>query len=277
MEDQKKTEKNNSEPYSGTYKYYITHRPPIPKEVIDVIVEHFDVKSTDRVLDLGCGTGQVALAIDGRCGEMICLDSNPEMIKWAKKATRNSKIKLTWINRAAEDLGEFKEKLGTFKIAISSRAFHRMDQDQVLRNLDELIEENGGVAVFSDWVLWKGDKKWQQAVKGVIQKYSRERKEKPKESEELWETILARSVFRFVKIEEISIVRTWDVESIIGYVFSTSFAAPHLFGNQLNKFKEEIKNTLLSINPKGMFQENAVWSIVLGSKNFVSKSHLRIF
>jgi len=64
----------------------------------------------------------------------------------------------------------------------------------------------------------------------------------------------------------VPIVRSWNVESIIGYVFSTAVAAPYLFGNQLDGFKEEIKSVLLSINQKGVFQEDAIWSIVLGSR-----------
>jgi len=265
-----KNQKLDSELYKGTHKYYVKYRPGIPKAVIDIIVKHFDVKPTDRVLDLGCGTGQVALAMDGKCREMVCLDPDPEMLKWAKKATKDCKIKLRWINRPAEDLGRIKEKLGTFKIATSCRAFHRMDQDQVLKDLDDLIEEDGGVAVFSDYVLWKGVAEWQLILKKVIQKYLGEekliRKGKFKEPEERWEDILIRSAFRFVKTCEVPITRTWDVESIIGYVFSTSFAAPRLFGDRLEKFKKEVENTLLTINQKGLFQENAVWSIVLGSK-----------
>jgi len=258
------------ESYRGTYKYYVKYRPGIPKEVIDVIVEHFDIKPTDRVLDIGCGTGQVALAMEGKCGEMVCLDSDPEMLIQAEKATKNSKIRLIWINRSAEDLGELKQKLGIFKVATSCRAFHRMNQEQVLKDLDELIEKDGGVATFSDRVLWSGDEEWQQALKEIIQKYlEKERhagKGKFKASDERWENTLARSVFRFIKTHDMPIVRNWDVESIIGYVFSTAFAAPHLFGDQLDRFKVETKNILLSINPKGVFQENAVWSIVLGSK-----------
>ena len=265
-----RNKKFDPELYKGTHRYYVKYRPGIPKEVIDVIVEYFKIKPTDRILDIGCGTGQVALAMEGRCEEMVCMDSDPEMLKWAKKMTKNCKTKLIWVNCRAEDLREIKKKLGTFKIATICRAFHRMSQDQVLKELDGLIEENGGVAVFSDWVLWKGDHEWQQSLKKVILKYLEKsvEKEKPKakESEERWETILARSVFRFIKTHEVPITRSWNIESIIGYVFSTSFAAPHLFGGRLNSFKEEVKRTLLSLNPKGKFQEDAVWSIVLGSK-----------
>ena len=145
-----------------------------------------------------------------------------------------------------------------------------MNQEQVLKDLDELIDEDGGVAIFSDRVLWNGDEEWQRALKEVIQKYlekeRRAEKGKSKAADELWENILARSVFKFIKTRDVPIARSWNVESIIGYVFSTAFAAPHLFGDQLDRFKEETKNILLSINPKGVFQENAVWSIVLGSK-----------
>lgn len=270
MKDRKKTKRNNSRLYNRTCKYYTRYRPDIPKKVIDIIVKHLDVKPTDRVLDIGCGTGKVALAMEDRCDEMVCLDPDSEMLRWAKKATKSSKTRLTWINRSAEDLGKLQKGLGTFKLATSSRAFHWMNQEQVLKNLDELIDENGGIAIFSDRVLWGGGEEWQRAVKKVIQKYLRGKrsagKGKSKKSDEPWENVLARSVFRFIKTYDVPIVRTWDIESIIGYVLSTAFAAPHLFGNQLDRFKKEVKETLLSLNPEGVFKENAAWSIVLGSK-----------
>jgi len=146
--------KFDPESYRGTYKYYAKYRPSIPKEVIDVIVKHLGVKPNDRVLDIGCGTGQIALAMEGKCGEVVCLDPDPEMLKLAKKATKDSKMKLIWLNYGAEDLGKLKKDLGIFKVATICRAFHWMDQEQVLKDLNNLIEEDGGVAIFSDRGFW---------------------------------------------------------------------------------------------------------------------------
>ncbi len=262
--------KFDPELYRGTHEYYVKYRPPIPEEVIKVIVEHFDIKPSDRVIDIGCGTGQVALAMEGKCGEMVCLDPDPEMLKWAKRVTKDCKMKLVWLNYSSDDLGRIKNRLGTFKLATICRAFNWMNQDQTLKDLDPLIDEDGGVALFGDKSLWTGEEEWQQAVKKVIQKFLGEErragKSKFKPSEEPWDVIMARSAFRFIAIHDVPIVRNWNVESIIGYLFSTSFAAPRLFGDQLEKFKEEVKSTLLSLNPKGIFQENAVWAITLGSK-----------
>ena len=256
---EKNRKKFDPELYSGTHEYYAKYRPAIPEEVIDVIVEHFDIKPTDRILDIGCGTGQVALAMEGRCGEMVCLDPDPEMLRLAKKATKNSKIRLIWINRSAEDLGKIKEELDIFKLATICRAFNWIDQDQVLKDLDALIEENGGVALLGDKSLWTGEEKWQKAVKKVIQKYlGKERragKDKFREPEEPYDKILARSAFRFVKIHDVPLVRNWNIEKIIGYLFSTSFAAPYLFGNQLHAFKKDVEETLRSIIQEECFKK----------------------
>lgn len=271
MKDRKKTKTNNPRKlFSGTYEYYAKYRPDIPEEVIDVIVEHLGIKPSDRVLDIGCGTGQVALAMEGRCKEVVSLDPDPEMLEWAKKATKDSKTKLIWLNYGAEDLGKIKKRSPIFKLATVCRAFHWMNQDQVLKDLNDLIKEDGGIAILGDKSFWTGNEKWQRVIKKVIQKYLGEErragKGKFKKSDELWENIIARSPFKFVKRYDMPIVRTWNIDTIIGCLFSTSFASPPLFGNQLGDFTKDVEKTLLAINPNGSFKDNAVWSIVLASK-----------
>ena len=261
---------DTKELFSGTYEYYAKYRPGIPKEVIDIIVRHFDIKPSDRILDIGCGTGQVALAMEGKCDEMVCLDSDPEMLKQAKKATKDSPMRLAWINCGSQDLGKVKESLGIFKIATICRAFHWMNQNQVLEDLDGLIDENSGIAIFGDGSFWTGREEWQQAAKKTVQKYLGEERRAGsgtfKKANERWEKIVARSVFKFIETQQVSIVRSWNIEGIIGLLFSSSFARPNYFGDKLQTFKKDIENILLSINPKGVFQENAVWAIILASR-----------
>jgi SAM-dependent methyltransferase len=256
--------------FHGTHRYYAKYRPGIPNEVINIIIKHFNIGSSDRILDIGCGTGQVVLAMEGRCGEMVCLDSDPEMLKQARRATRNSRMKLVWVNSDSRDLKTVVSDKGTFKIATICRTFHWMDQQQVLSDLDDLIDEDGGIAIFGDGSFWTGPEEWQQAVRKVVQKYlGKERRAGDKtfkQSDERWEDIIARSSFRFVKTLRVSIMRNWNIKSITGWLFSSSFARPDYFGDQLPSFKRDIRNTLLSLNHMGIFQEQAVFSIILASR-----------
>jgi ubiquinone/menaquinone biosynthesis C-methylase UbiE len=49
--------------FTGTAWFYARYRPDYPDEVIDLLRERFRLSETSRVLDLGCGTGQIALKV----------------------------------------------------------------------------------------------------------------------------------------------------------------------------------------------------------------------
>ena len=48
--------------------------------------------------------------------------------------------------------------------------------------------------------------------------------------------------------EAIPLTREWDIQSILGYLYSTSFAARHLFGHRLMEFEEAMKDRLILAN-----------------------------
>ncbi|HSD58850.1 MAG TPA: class I SAM-dependent methyltransferase [Methanotrichaceae archaeon] len=258
--------------FSGTYEFYAKYRPNIPEEVVRIIVEYFNIKPGDRILDIGCGTCKMAIAMDGKCDEMVCLDSDPEMLKQAKREIErmNLKQKITLVNCNAEDLIKRKDELGIFKIATICRAFHWMNQNKVLTDLDSLIREDGGIAIIDDRSIWTGEEDWQHAVKKVVQKYLGEERRAGKgtfkEPTEPWEKIISRSAFSIVVLKEVPIIRTWNVESIIGWLFSSSFARPEYFGDQIENFKKDINETLLSLNPEGVFNEYPHFKLLLASR-----------
>lgn len=271
-EDQVENAEYNSTLFCGTYEYYAKYRPNIPEEVVRIIVERFNINLADRILDVGCGTGQMAIAMDGRCEEMVCSDSDSEMLKQAKKEIErlNLKQRIILINCKAEDLINRKNELGIFKVATICRAFHWMNQDKVLTALDNLINQDGGIAIIGDGSFWTGGEDWQQVVKKVVQKYLGEErragKETFKESSEPWENIISRSAFSIVESKEVTIIRTWTVESIIGWLFSSSFASPKYFGNRIESFKKDINEALLTLKPEGIFNECAHFNLLLASR-----------
>lgn len=265
-----KKKKKDTGIFNGTYEYYMKYRPGIPAKVADNILKGFNITQKDRILDIGCGTGQVALAMDGKCKEMVCLDPDPGMLKEAKKALKKPKSKISWLNYGSADLDQLKNELGLFKLATICRAFHWMNQKQVLNDLEGMIDQDGGIAIFGDGSIWTGKEEWQLAVKRVVQKYLGEErragKKKFKKPSETWEEIISRSSFDYIRQQKVKIKRNWDVESIIGWLFSSSFASPEHFGKHVGSFKKDIERELLVLNPEGVFKEDAEFSIILASR-----------
>ena len=46
-----------------------------------------------------------------------------------------------------------------------------------------------------------------------------------------------------------------DAEQVVGSVFSMSYAAPHLFGDRVGQFEDELRTMLKLASPTGQFSE----------------------
>lgn len=141
---------------------------------------------------------------------------------------------------------------GPYRLAIACRAFHWMDQYSLLKKLHDILEIGGGIALIGDGSFWTGDEPWQKKVKEIIQSFLGQERRAGKSSysapEEPYTTTLKNNNYHDVHHKAIPVVREWDIQMIIGYLYSTSFSAKHLFGEQLKKFEETMKEQLLYIN-----------------------------
>jgi SAM-dependent methyltransferase len=66
--------------FQGTADYYARYRRPYPEVVIALLVERFHLDGSARLLDLGRGTGLLALPLAPRVAEVVGLDPQPEML-----------------------------------------------------------------------------------------------------------------------------------------------------------------------------------------------------
>ncbi|MBJ7386358.1 MAG: class I SAM-dependent methyltransferase, partial [Mycolicibacterium sp.] len=66
--------------FEGTAWHYARYRPGYPKALIAEIVDRFHLDGTGRLLDLGCGTGQLTLPLAGHVGAAVGMDPEPEML-----------------------------------------------------------------------------------------------------------------------------------------------------------------------------------------------------
>jgi hypothetical protein len=69
------------------------------------------------------------------------------------------------------------------------------------------------------------------------------------------EAILARSPFRDVHRATYEFDRTWTIDQAIGDLYSTSLPLHRLLGERRTAFEQAVTETLLAIDPNGVFTE----------------------
>lgn len=190
-----------------------------------------------RVLDLGCGTGQLALPLARHVGEVVGLDPEPEMLTEAAARARAAGVaNVTWVAGGSDDLPALRDRLGRFRLVAMGASFHWMDREATLRELDRLVEPGGGLVVAGAGSFWTGTLPWQRAVKGVVQRWLGEERRAGSgtytDPPERHEAVIARSAFRKIEMYRLNYQSRWDVDRIAGWLYSSSFCSLALLGDK---------------------------------------------
>lgn len=108
----------NDVPYEKYVKYYLS------------LLEKFGGEK-GLCLDLGCGTGNIALRLAEEGFDMIGIDSSVEMLEEARRKAAGKKLDILFLN---QDMRDF-ELFGTVKTVVSA-----LDCINYVTDFDELVE-----------------------------------------------------------------------------------------------------------------------------------------
>jgi len=153
--------------FRSAAQYYLAGRPFYSSLLIRRVVELCGLNATHRVLDLGCGPGQLAAAFGPFVEEVIALDPEPEMLEIARKTSGHLNIR--FVQGASSDLAP---QLGRFQAVTIGRAFHWMERAATLNVLDAMIEPNGAVVLFDDNHPDVPQNSWNNSFRKIIENYS---------------------------------------------------------------------------------------------------------
>ncbi|MFD6161994.1 class I SAM-dependent methyltransferase [Nocardia sp. NPDC060256] len=247
--------------FEGTAWHYARYRPDYPQSFFGDLVERFHLDSTGRLLDLGCGTGQLAIPLALHVAEVVGMDPEPEMLVEAARCARAAEVtNVVWEQGGSTDLSG---ALGQFRIVTMGRSFHWMDRERVLDALDAIVEPNGAIVLANDSCLVRPTTAWQQSVEDIQRRHL---------SPELvpadplpgrlnravdhntHQEVLARSLFSHVDRSVYEFDRPWTIEQVIGYLYSTSLPLRRLLGDRRAEFEHEVTETLRAIEPDRLIE-----------------------
>jgi ubiquinone/menaquinone biosynthesis C-methylase UbiE len=265
--------------FTGTAWYYARFRPTYPDEVIHLLVERFKLGQKSRILDLGCGTGQVALKLAPYVAEVVAVDPQEEMLEEGKTEAGSRGISnITWLKGESGSLPGIAVQIGKIDLTVIARAFHWMNREQTLTDLFKMTKSGGGVAVISDSGPMDGAMiPWKEIIRQTVRKWLGEERKAGTDGtfshpKKRFEVYLKESEFRNYEEETCPVERNWTLDEIIGYMYSTSFASPSVLGDKKDAFEVDLREQLQKIKPAGRFKGpveivvNMVWK-----KRFVKK------
>jgi SAM-dependent methyltransferase len=257
-----------SDLFVGTARYYDEFRPPYPPALLDELSARVPLGSTSRVLDLACGTGQLAFPLAGRAGEVWAIDQEPESVEFGRqKAARLAVTNLRWRVGRAEEVALD----GRFDLVTIGNAFHRLDRDAVARRLVDHLARRGCVALVWSSSPWLGDAPWERALHDALQRWQDEvgaRDRIPAGWEEARQRDPDEQVFRRAGLVpewkyELAVEHRWTVDSLVGFVWSTSFLNRVALGDRADEFAADLRRVLLACCPDDRFEHELTFDVEL--------------
>ena len=252
--------------FAGTSSYYRRYRPGIPADLATLLNEAAPAGFPRRLVDNGTGPGLVARALLPYFVDLFVVDSDAAMLAEAEAVLRSAAStgqRLQIRHVLAED---FMPPEGWQPHLVTcGRVFHWLCQRRFLDRLSEYVTPDGVVAEFSDHSLWTGDSAWQQAARAVVQEFLGQQRRAGNglfaPPGPPYEEVLRASVFRDVTTTVIPVHREWSIAEVTGYLYSTSFAAPHLFGDRRPAFETALANVLAPMSEDGLLTEDNSFTV----------------
>lgn len=156
-------------------EFYAKFRRGYPSQALDALQTAFSLTADDIVLDLGCGTGQLAIPLASRVGSVIGMDPEPDMLRLARDTAASCDVRnATWVLGADSDVPVLGELMGqrSLAMAVMGQALHWMDHQELFRALSPLIRSGGGIAVIANGTpLWLQDAEWSRVLRICLEDY----------------------------------------------------------------------------------------------------------
>lgn len=231
--------------FKSAAQHYLAGRPAYPERLITTVAQLCGLRPTGRVLDLGCGPGQLALAFAPLAGAVLAVDPEPEML-----ALCQAQIEAGGYRHVEARPGSSQDLdagLGQFDLVLIGRAFHWMDRVATLRQLDRLVVPGGAVVLFADRHPRLPANAWLATFDEIVERYAAADPARALRKSANWvrhETILLDSVF--CRLERYSVFEeeALTFERIVDRALSRSSTSSARLGMEADNMLAELRRRL---------------------------------
>lgn len=255
----------NPDLYLGSAAHYLRGRPPYSPALLAVLSDELGWDGTGVLLDLGCGPGVLAVQLAPGFADVIALDPDAQMLAEGERhAQMMERTAITWVHDVAESVSQL--PIGPVRVATFGQSLHWMRRDLVVESVYDVLEPEGSLVVighddgpresFGLAHPVVPDEEVRGLIRDALGDAARAGPATAPSSPERHEQVLARSRFGVAReVVAPGAEVTWDVEGVVSMYLSMSYAAPHLFGENLAAFVASLRGLLRAASPSGWFSE----------------------
>jgi ubiquinone/menaquinone biosynthesis C-methylase UbiE len=123
---------------------YKAARPDYPEALIEDVVSYAGLKPNDKILEVGCGSGQATKSFAKRSFPIVAIDPGPEMLRGA----RESLADFGNVEFLEATFEAWPAKPGEFRLIIAAQSWHWVSPEVRFVKAAEVLSPEGSLAIF---------------------------------------------------------------------------------------------------------------------------------
>lgn len=256
--------------FQSTAHYYGQYRPTYPAQLFKDIIQRFGLsdswQGSGALLDLGCGTGELALPLVTYFEQIYAWDPDPDMLVETRRNARAALTprqlrKLKTVQKSSYNLATATEK--TFKaggvglrLVTIGQSLHWMDQALALRQLRPLIQAaptNGLVIVSGESDAKQNALSAQKdaLILATVQNYLGPKRRAGalyySPTKTSYHDLLLETGYSNPQVSRYEYVTPHSIDQVVGYIFSLSWASKYQLGDNAVAFEVELRAGLAKL------------------------------
>lgn len=127
---------------------YNRYRPGYPEAVFDDLLSISGVSSAQRLLELGCGTGQATQPLARRGFEILCIEPGPRLAELSRK----NFAAFPGVEVHCQTFEDWPCETAAFGLVFSAQAFHWLSPETRFAKCAEALHSGGSLAILGNSV-----------------------------------------------------------------------------------------------------------------------------